>query len=492
VVGAGNAALCAAIAAGEAGARTLVLEKAPYELRGGNSRFTGGIFRFSYPTVETLKEILEAGSDFADVIVEPYTSADYRADLNRLMDGRGDWNLLDVLIDRSLDTVRWLKQRGVRWEFARSAVEARDAGSGRLSLQLGAAVRTLGKGEYLVSALFNHAEAVGVQVSYDTEVTGLLREDGRVVGVRCIREGLASDVRAAAVVLGSGGFESDAARRVRNLGPSWDRIKVRGTRFNTGEMLDAALAVGAAPSGDWQDCHATPLGADSPDYGELARGANTNRLSYTWGIQVNLDGERFADEGEDHKLFTYAKMGKLIHRQREGLAFQLYDAQAISLLEERYDTSVPFVGDSIGQVVDLIAGRYGALGFNPTRFLETVMAYNAATPSGNFDPTILDGLSTEGLEIEKTNWARPIARPPFVVYPVTTGITFTYGGIRINRDAAVLDAEGGVIPGLFATGEITGDFFYGNYPAGAGLMRGSVFGRIAGERAAAAVELPIS
>jgi tricarballylate dehydrogenase len=388
--------------------------------------------------------------------------------------------------------VRWLKQRGVRWEFARSAVEARDAGSGRLSLQLGAAVRTLGKGDHLVTALFSHAESVGVQVFYGTGVTGLLREGGRVVGVRCGREGVAFEVRAAAVVLGGGGFESDPARRMQYLGPLWERTKVRGTRFNTGELLDAALAVGAAPSGDWQDCHATPVGADSPDYGDLARGANTNRLSYTWGIQVNLDGERFGDEGEDHKLFTYAKMGKLIHRQRDGLAFQLYDAEAIGLLEERYDTSVPIVGDSVEQVAESMARRYGEPGFNSTRFVETVKAYNAATPSGTFDPTILDGLSTEGLVIEKTNWARPIVRPPFMVYPVTAGITFTYGGLRINRDAAVLDGEGSVIPGLFATGEITGDFFYGNYPAGAGLMRGSVFGRIAGERAAATVELPIA
>jgi tricarballylate dehydrogenase len=487
VVGAGNAALTAALAAREAGAEVLVLERAPEPLRGGNTRFTGGIFRFSYPRLEVLEELLEQDEDLSDVVVEPYSSERYFDDLERLSGGRHDAALTRVLVDESYAAVRWLHGLGVRWEFARTAVEARATGSGRLGMQLGAAVRTRGKGPALSETLFERAAEAGVRIRYDCEATGLRFRGGTLTGIE-LRDGAGTEViPCRAAVLGCGGFESSTALRDRHLGEGWAGVKVRGTRFNTGEMLLSALAHGAAPAGDWSMCHATPLAAESPDYGDLELGAATNRLSYPYGVMVNLEGRRFADEGEDFKLYTYAKMGVEIMRQPHGLALQLFDAEAIDLLEERYMHSAPIEAGTLAELCRELERRFGGLGLRAAAVRATVDAYNDATRDGEFDPIALDGLRTHGLDPEKTNWARPLATPPFRAYPVTTGITFTFGGLRIGPDAAVIGRDGRPLPGLFATGEITGGFFYDNYPAGAGLMRGAVFGRLAGAGAARAV-----
>jgi len=483
VIGAGNAALTAAIAAREAGADVLVLERAPEELRGGNTRFTGGIFRFSYPTLDALESILEGDEDLSDVVLEPYSSTRYLDDLERLGEGRSDPELSRVLVERSYDTVSWLHSLGVRWEFARTAVEARETDTGKLGLQLGAAVRTRGKGPALSDTLFARVRDAGVEVRYGAEVTSLDVGGGRLRGIGVNGNGTIS---CGAAVLACGGFESSAALRDRFLGHSWGSVKVRGTRFNTGELLLAALEAGAGQAGDWSECHATPIGADSADFGDLDLGAATNRLSYPYGVMVNLDGDRFADEGEDFKLYTYAKMGVEIMRQPHGLALQLFDANATPLLEERYVHTVPFQADTLDGLGAELERVYGDRGLKAPSVLRTVDAYNAACGDGTFDPIALDGLRTNGLTPDKTNWARPLDTAPFTAYPVTAGITFTFGGVRVAPDAGVLRADGRPIEGLYASGEVTGGFFYANYPAGAGLMRGAVFGRLAGEGAARA------
>lgn len=485
VVGAGNAALTAALAARQAGAEVCVLERAPEELRGGNTRFTGGIFRFSYPTLDALNDLLEDDEDLSDVIVEPYSSDRYLADLERLSGGRNDPELTRVLVESSYDTVRWLHGLGVRWEFARTAVEARSSDSGKLGLQLGAAVRTRGKGPALSETLFARALESGVRVLYDADACGFEHaQDGTLTGVAVRRDGGSEVVACRAVVLACGGFEASAELRDRYLGEGWGTVKVRGTRFNTGEVLLAALEAGADRAGDWSECHATPIGAESPDYGDLVLGAATNRLSYPYGIMVNLAGDRFADEGEDFKLYTYAKMGTEIMRQPHGLAIQIFDDKTVELLEERYRHTTPFRGETIAELAAELEGAYGRYGLAAAAVVSTVERYNGAIQGGTFDPVALDGLGTRGLTPEKTNWALALDTPPFTAYPVTAGITFTFGGLRIGPDAAVRRAGGEPLPGLFATGEITGGFFYENYPAGAGLMRGAVFGRIAGEGAA--------
>jgi tricarballylate dehydrogenase len=488
VVGAGNAALTAALAARAAGARVTVLERAPEELRGGNTRFTGGIFRFSYPTIEALGDILEDDEDLSDVIVEPYSSDRYRDDLERLSNGRNDPELTRVLVDSSYDTVRWLSSLGVRWEFARTAVEARSTDTGKLGLQLGAAVRVRGKGPALSETLFARALEAGIEVRYSTEATGFrFADDGRLTGVEVRCDGEPGVVGCGAAVLGCGGFESSPALRSGFLGEGWGGVKVRGTRFNTGELLLAAVEAGADRAGDWSECHSTPIGADSPDFGDLVLGAATNRLSYPYGVMVNLRGERFADEGEDFKLYTYAKMGVEIMRQPLGLAIQIFDDKATPLLEERYEHTEPFRSSTLAGLAAELERAYASSGLTAAAIVSTVEGYNAAVEGGRpFDPVVLDGLRTRGLSPEKTNWAQVLDTPPFTAYPVTAGITFTFGGLRIGADAAVRRPDGEPVPGLFATGEITGGFFYENYPAGAGLMRGAVFGRLAGEGAARA------
>lgn len=489
VVGGGNAALSAAIAARQAGADVLVLERAPEPTRGGNTRFTGGIYRFSYPTLAALSDVLESDEDLSDVVVDPYDSGQYLADLERLSRGRHDRELSDVLVAESYDGVRWLHALGVRFEFARTAVEARSTDTGKLGLQLGAAVRTRGKGPELSETLFARAAELGVSTEYDAEAVGLqTRPDGSVCGVELRKNGGTRAISCGAVVLACGGFEASTELRRQYLGKRWAGVKVRGTPFNTGEMHFAALAAGAGRAGDWSECHATPIGADSPDYGDLVLGAATNRLSYPYGVMVNMAGERFADEGEDFKLYTYAKLGTAIMRQPHGLALQLFDAQAMPLLEERYVHSQPFAADTLEELARALERAYRPLGLTSDALLRTLAAYNDATGEGEFDPIVLDGLRTRGLVPEKTNWARPLDIAPFTAYPVTAGITFTFGGLRVGPDAAVRRDDGSPVRGLFAAGEITGGFFYENYPAGAGLMRGTVFGRRAGEGAARAAD----
>ncbi|MFQ5533036.1 MAG: FAD-binding protein, partial [Candidatus Methylomirabilales bacterium] len=231
-------------------------------------------------------------------------------------------------------------------------------------------------------------------------------------------------------------------------------------------------------------CHATPIDFDWPEYGVLLLTDKSNRLSYPFSPMINLDGERFADEGEDFKLYTYAKMGRMILAQRNGFAIQVFDQKAVPILEPRYSTGKPIKADTLEKLAEGIEKRYGHLGFNKEKFLQTLEEFNAAAHDGEINPTILDGMRTKGLNPEKTNWAYRISKPPFVAYAASCGITFTFGGVRINENAEVMDHHSKPIPGLYSTGEMTGGFFYHNYAAGSGLMRGAVFGRIAGENAA--------
>jgi tricarballylate dehydrogenase len=211
--------------------------------------------------------------------------------------------------------------------------------------------------------------------------------------------------------------------------------------------------------------------------GDLHLTDKTNRLSYPYSVMVNAEGRRFIDEGEDFSQYTYAKTGRAILSQPQNRAWQLFDQQTVPLLEERYQTGRPQEARTIEALADAVA--------LPRRTLmETISAYNAAPRVGRFDPAVRDGFGTRDVAPPKSNWAATLERPPYVAYPVTCGITFTYGGVRVDEQARVLDTENSLISGLLATGEITGGFFYFNYPAGAGLMRGAVFGRIAGLEAA--------
>jgi tricarballylate dehydrogenase len=477
VVGAGNAALCAALAAAQAGARVLVLEKAPFAERGGNSRFTGGLLRFAFDSQQDALGVL---ADLGDATPEqldvpPYPVEQYVADVTRLSGGRCSPELIGMLAAGSRDAVSWLAGHGVTYELYEKHVEH----EGRRSWPDRAMIKVRGGGEALVAALFGAAERAGIEIRYDAQVVDLDLSAGDRVRLAVRFMGEMSTVEALAVVLGSGGFEANPAARAVYLGQSWDLAKARGTRHNTGEVLAQLLAKGAAPVGHWSGAHAVPVDAGAADVGDLRLGALTTRLSYPYGIMVNADGRRFIDEGADFKLLTYARIGREVLGQPRGVAFQIFDQRTVALIEPRYGNgSAPVVASTVEELAD-------GIGVDRAVLAATIADYNASVRSGDFNPTVLDGKGTDALMPPKSNWAQRLDQPPYVAYQVTCGITFTYGGVGVDTQARVLTSAGRPMPGLYATGEITGGFFYHNYPAGAGLMRGAVFGRIAGSQAAA-------
>jgi tricarballylate dehydrogenase len=480
VVGAGNAACAAAVSAREHGAeRVLLLEKAPDDMRGGNTHYSGGLLRIAFEQTEDLLDLVpdvEAQAPGFLRGVKPYRQSDFRHDLERVTDGRTDPQLSEILISRSFETARWMNGQGIAMEEAvsLSALKIDD----EIKWPTGAVIRSAGEGVGLSRMWFDVVEGHGIEVRYETRAVRLLQSDrGWVTGVLVHGSDGFSEINSRAVVLGCGGFEANPEWRARYLGRPWDHAKVRGTPFNTGDGLRMAIDAGALPYGQWTGCHSTPIDAAAPPYGDRQLTDKTNRLSYPFGLLVNAQGCRFYDEGEDFQWYTYAKLGGIILGQPGGVAYQVFDSKVTSLLEGRYKTSDPIVGDSLKELVD-------KLPLDKAACLGTLEQYNAALGQGRFDPTILDDLGTNGLDIPKSHWAQPLDSPPFLAYPVTGGITFTFGGVRVTEGAQVIDVGWQPIPGLFACGEMVGGLFHGNYPGGTGLVSGAVFGRTAGESAA--------
>jgi tricarballylate dehydrogenase len=319
-------------------------------------------------------------------------------------------------------------------------------------------------------------------VWYDAPAAALLTAGSTVEGVRVRRTDHVVDL-VGTVVLASGGFESNPEMRLRYLGSGWDLVKVRGTRFNMGIMLVQALGAGAQPAGHWEGCHAAPIDAAAPPVGDRRMTDKYSRYSYPYSLMVNVRGERFIDEGEEQVWLTYAKTGSAVRAQPTGVAYQLFDQKTVHLLEPRYSTGTPVEAATVPELAEKLSV--------PSATLErTIQAFNNAVPADaaqRFNPFTNDGLAAfPEQQPAKSNWAQRLDQPPYVAYAVACGITFTYGGLKVDTSARVLDTEGRPMPGLFATGEIIGEFFYFNYGAGTGLMRGAVFGRIAGEGAAAA------
>jgi len=481
VVGAGNAAFCAALAAREKVQKVLVLERSGEDESGGNSRFTAGLMRVAYAGVDDLKRAIPdlTAEEIARTDFGTYTEDQFLDDMARVTEYRCDPDLTEILVKRSLDTVAWMRAKGVRFTAAWGR-QAFNIG-GRFKFWGGLTVEAVGGGPGLVESLTNAAKKNGIDLWYSARAVGLIADDEGVQGVRVKKDGKTVEVRAPSVVLAAGGFQANPEWRARYLGPGWELAKVRGTRFNTGDVIRMALDVGAAPVGNWSGCHAVAWERNAPEFGDLAVGDQFQKHSYPWGVYVNALGKRFVDEGADFRNYTYAKYGRVILGQPGQFAWQIFDAKVKAQLRDEY---------KIRQVTKVTANTLEELcakleDTDGKTALEELKAYNAAVRQDiPFNPNVKDGRCTRGLAIPKSNWANTLDTPPFEAYAVTCGITFTFGGLRINTEAQVISTDGAPIPGLYAAGELVGGIFYFNYPGGTGLTNGAVFGRIAGASAA--------
>jgi tricarballylate dehydrogenase len=483
VVGKGNAALCAALAARDKGARVAMLEAASVDESGGNSRFAGGVMRFAYNSVEDLKLLTEIPDEEAkNTDWESNTTDQFYDDLYRVTNFRTDPQLSEILITRSLEAMVWLRSQGVRfvpnYRAASAVVAGRRIFFGRMPFEVS------GGGPGLVEYLTATAVKKGIEIFYETRAVSLIYDDERVLGVKAKSRGKPVEFHARAVVLACGGFEANPEWRTRYLGPGWELAKVRGTRFNMGDGLRMALDIGACPYGNWSGRHAVSWERHAPEFGDLALDHASYRHSYPLSLMINAEGRRFVDEGIEFYNFTYAKYGAEVLKQTGQFAWQVFDAKVKDLLR------VPYRGKQVTKVsantLEELAAKLE--GVNPEAFLKTVREYNAAVRIDiPFNHAIKDGRCTVGIEPPKSNWANPLDTPPFEAYHTTCGVTFTFGGLRINPETGqVLDVNMHPIPGLYTAGEMVGGLFYFNYPAGTGLVSGTVFGRIAGAGAAAA------
>lgn len=481
VVGGGNAALCAALAARDEGARVLVLERAPFDERGGNSAFTAGAMRFAYRGVDDILRLVPdlstqqvAKTDFGS-----YTEDDFFDDIARLTEDRADPELTEVLVRRSFETLLWMQSKGVKFLpiYGRQAFEV----DGRFVFWGGLTLETSGGGLGLVDALTDAVRRSGADIEYNTRAVSIRTDGDAVTGVDIKHQGTRTSLTAGSVVLASGGFEANAEWRAKYMGAGWDLAKVRGSRFNTGDGIRMALDVGAMPWGHWSSAHAVAWEFNAPPFGDRTIGDGFQKHSYPFSIMVNAHGERFVDEGADFRNYTYAKYGQIILEQPGQFAWQIFDQKISHLLRDEY--RIRQVTKVTADTIEDLAKRLE--GVDHPAFIRTVQEYNAAVRDApKFDPNIKDGRQTTGLAIDKTNWAQTLDQPPFEAYRVTCGITFTFGGLRISVDGQVINDSGEPIHGLYACGELVGGIFYFNYPGGSGLTSGSVFGRIAGVQAA--------
>jgi tricarballylate dehydrogenase len=450
VVGGGNAALCAAIAARRQGRSVLVLEAAPKFYRGGNTRHTRN---------------MRCAHDHATAtLTGPYTEDEFWDDLQRVTGGQTDETLARLMIRESKEMLGWIAAQGVRFQPSLGG-----------TLSLG---RTnsffLGGGRAMLNALYVTAENLGVAIAYDAEVVGLEIDDGMFLAAQVRVAAGTVRIAASTLVAAAGGFEANIDWLKEHWGAAADNFLIRGTPYNRGTILKMLLDKGAEPVGDPTQCHAVAIDARAPRFD----GGIITRLDcVVFGIVVNRDAERFEDEGEDFWPKRYAIWGRLVAAQPDQIAYILFDEKSRDLFMPSLYPALQ--APTIGDLATLV-------GLDPARLGDTVAAFNRAiVPGGVFDHTVLDDCRTQGLVPPKSHWARPLDRAPFYAYPVRPGITFTYLGTRVNSQARIVMAGGRPAANMFAAGEImAGNVLGKGYAAGIGMTIGSVFGRIAGREAA--------
>ena len=481
VVGAGNAALSAALAAKENCESVLVVEKAPDYFRGGNTYFTGGIIRFAFNGIEDIKALIPDMSEVEENSIEvgKYTEDDYYDDMMRVTHGLSDPELAQILVSQAHPTMKWLQENGVRFvlSFGRQAFKDGD----KYRFWGGLVVEAVGAGKGLSDQQFDVCERKGIEIRYSTQGVNLLQDDsGRVSGLRVLGPEGFEDIAGNSVVLASGGFEANAEMRCRYIGPGWEMVKVRGVPYNTGDGIRMALDIGAQSHGHWSSCHAVAWDMNAPAFGDRIITELFQKHSYPFGLISNINGERFLDEGYDFRNYTYVTYGRALMTQPQGLAFQIFDEKVKHLLRDEY--WIPQTTMAQADTIEELATR---LDIDPEGLAATIKEYNAAVRTDiAYNPTVKDGRCTEGLAVNKTNWAETIDTPPYYGWAVTTGISFTFGGVKINTRGQVVTNSQEPIPGLYAAGEMVGGLFYYNYPGGSGLSAGMVFGRLSGTSAA--------
>jgi tricarballylate dehydrogenase len=458
VVGCGMAGLAAGLRAAELGLDPVLLEKAPRDERGGQTRY---VQSFRAPSADS--GLPERGYEFD---VPDYSADDFYDDIVAQTNGKTDPEMARRLVDRASETVEWLTDHGVDWEMEPPHVGYTVA-------------RTFVDGVDLVDTLVARVEELGGTVVYDAEARDL-REgvvDGRraVTGVEALVEGEPVAYEGPVVVAG-GGYESDERKRTVYYGDGYDEMPVRGSPYNDGRPIEMALAAGAKAVGQWSGAHMSLIDGNSPP----ARGGANRIDGYQYVVVLDHDGERFVDEGQDARAHTYARFGRLFFERDDHEVFLVADARTEAYLWPQ-GPSEPTYGDTVAEVL----AELGCA--NPERGQATVERYNEACPDDafeRFDPERLDGVGAD-LDPPKSNWAVPLAEPPYVGYPLTGGITFAFGGAAADTDARVLDDRDEPIPGLYAAGNAVGGLFYDNYPGGTALTNAAVYGRIAAETAAA-------
>ena len=449
ICGGGNAALCAAIAARQGGASVLVVEAAPKFYRGGNTRHTRNMRCAHDAATETLSG--------------PYTEEEFWDDLLRVTGGNTNEQLARQMIAESKDMLVWIAEQGVRFQPSLGG-----------TLSLG---RTnsffLGGGRAMLNALYQTAERLGVEIVYDAEVVDLDIKDDRFQSATVKHGGQSHSVRATTLVAAAGGFEANIEWMKEGWGPAAENFLVRGTPYNRGTVLKLLLAKGVEPIGDPTQCHAVAIDARAPKFD----GGIITRLDcIPFGIVVNKHAKRFYDEGEDVWPKRYAIWGRLVAAQPDQIGYIIFDAPSLELFMPSLFPAI--AGGTIAELAQ-------KLSLDPAALEATVAGFNAAVRPGTFDHQVLDDCSTEGLDPPKSHWARRIETSPFYAYPVRPGITFTYLGTRVNRDARMMMSDGGPSDNMFAAGEImAGNVLGKGYAAGIGMTIGSVFGRIAGREAA--------
>ncbi len=449
IVGGGNAALCAAITARQAGASVIVLEAAPRHFRGGNSRHTRN-FRCMHDAP-------------ADVLTDAYGENEYWEDLLKVTAGHTDEKLARMVIRQTSECRPWMRAHGARFQPSLG---------GTLHLSRTNAF-FLGGGKALMNGYYRAAEKMGIEIEYNAEVNELNFRDGRFHSAVVVRKGFTEVVRAKTLVAAAGGFQANIEWLRSAWGEAANNFLIRGTPYDNGHILRLLMNQGARTVSDPTQCHCVAIDARAPRFDG---GIITRVDCVSLGITVNQHAQRFYDEGEDFWPKRYAIWGRLVAQQPEQIAYTIIDSQAMGAFMP--PVFPPIQARSLRELAD-------ALKLDPQALERTVAEYNAAVRPGKFDHAILDNCSTEGLQPAKSHWARRIERPPYYAYPLRPGITFTYLGVAVNERAEVCFEENRKLDNVFAAGEImAGNILGKGYLAGLGMAIGTVFGRIAGEEAA--------